>query len=365
MSKIKKPTLRKVIAFVATVFIIQAIAPLATSIHAAPLSNTYLRLSRMKAATPTDMRLVFKTSSVNGTENKLTVKMTHVNDPVQTDANNRFTVNTTQTASSASCAAETGATALPGTLTAAGDDTSGIKTITLSGLSDLSTSTFYCVDLTDPAAVTNPVNTGQYLATITTRTAASAAIDTVDIGTSIITDDQVVVSAVVPPIFNFALSGNTDSFQTLLDISSVVSTSGRTATITTNASKGWIAWVRDTDRSGTSGLNSATAPYTINTAGVIGGAAASLTPGSEGYALDVDLTTDAVGGGAVTIDPAYNGSDTLSGGTLSSSYRPVASATGTANGDVITMIERATIAASTPAGNDYTDTLSVVAAGNF
>jgi hypothetical protein len=50
-------------------------------------------------------------------------------------------------------------------------------------------------------------------------------------------------------------------------------------------------------------------------------------------------------------------------------FQQIASCSGTApataNGDVITLIGRAAISAVTPAGNDYTDTITVVGAGNF
>jgi hypothetical protein len=315
----------------------------------------------MKASTPTTFRVKFRTSAVNGTEAKLKIRFYHANNPNPADPNNNFTINTTQVASSATCASETGATALPGTLTAAGDNSAGVKTILADGLSDLSVSTDYCVDFTTSNAVTNPLNAGQYIINIETLTSANAVIDDKDVGTSVISDDQIVVSAVVPPIFNFALSGNTDAFTTNMTLTGVTSTSGLTATIVTNASKGWICWAKDSNQ----GLSSATAPYTIATSGSIDGTPSALSGGSEGYVLDVDMTTDATGGGAVTIDPEYNGTTTADGGTLSGTFQPVATASGTANGDVITFINRAAIAGSTPAGSDYTDTMTIVAAGNF
>lgn len=325
---------------------IQVIWPILSPAEAGPLSNTYVRLSRMKATENTGFRVVFRTSAVDGTEDKVRITFPS------------YTVNATQTVSSASCASETGATALPGTLTAAGDNTA--KTVVVSGVSDLATSTSYCVDLTSASALTNPV-AGQYTGTVATLTSADATIDYLDVGLRVISDDQIVVSAIVPPTFNFVLSGNTDAFSTNLDPGSVVSTGGRSATITTNASKGWITWVKDNQQ----GLNSATAPYTIATAGTVDGSPTTLTSGTEGYVLDADITTDAAGGGTVTVDPEYNGLTTAQGGTFSGTFQPIATANGTANGDVITLIERAAIAGSTPAGNDYTDTLTVVAAGNF
>jgi hypothetical protein len=71
----------------------------------------------------------------------------------------------------------------------------------------------------------------------------------------------------------------------------------------------------------------------------------------------------------LAIDAEYNGSGSNQGGTLSANFQPIAACTGaspaTANGDVITLIERAAIAGATPAGTDYTDIITVVGAGNF
>jgi hypothetical protein len=92
--------------------------------------------------------------------------------------------------------------------------------------------------------------------------------------------------------------------------------------------------------------------------------------GREGYVMDVDLTTDATGGCAVTVDAAYNSASGNGGGFLSNtSFRPIAACTGTApatsDGDVLTVIERAAIRGGTPAGSDYTDVITIVGAGNF
>jgi hypothetical protein len=170
---------------------------------------------------------------------------------------------------------------------------------------------------------------------------------------------------VVPPTFVFALSGNTDTFPSNLDPAALKSTAGRTVSVTTNAKGGWIGWVKDSQQ----GLFSATANYTIPASGTVDGAPSTLTTGTEGYVLDADLTTDAAGGCTVAIDAEYNGATTSAGGTLSANFQPFVACTGTApatsNGDVITLIERASIAGGTPAGSDYTDIITVVGAGNF
>lgn len=338
--------------------------------EAATLTDTYLRLNRMKAATATTQRLVFKTPATNsGTEAKIQIQFYHINNPDPSVANNNFILSATQATATAACATETGATAVPGTLAASGDnaDTGATrKTITVTGVTDLAVSTSYCIDFTTADSLTNPVNSGQYIVRVRTLTSADVILDDKLVGVRIVDGttnwDQITVSAVVPPSFSFILSGTTDAFVTLLDTGTPVYTTGRTITIATNASKGWITWVK----SANAGLTSPSAPYTITTTGTVDDATSTLVAGTEGYVLDVDLTTDAAGGGAVSLDAEYDGTVANSGGTLSNTaYEKVASANGTANGDIITLKEIAAISGSTPAGDDYTDTLTVIGAGVF
>ncbi len=334
-----------VLAAVAIVVGVIAPIPWHAAFAVPSLSDTYLRMNRMKASQATDFRLVFKPASAVAANGK--VKVTFPSG---------FTVNGTQTASSATCAAESGATAMPGVTS---PSASG-QTISVTTTAGLSGGTLYCVDLTSSSAVTNHATPGPYVPTIFTTTSADVTIDSKTVGLRVISDDQIVVTAVVPPTFDFALSGNTDAFTASLDPTAVRTTTGRTITISTNASKGWIAWVRDTNQ----GLTSASASSTIATTGTINGSPDTLSAGTEGYVLDVDLTTDS-GNGTPTVAGEYNGVAANSGGTLSGTYQVMASSTGTALGDVITLIEYAAINGQTKAGDDYTDTLTVVGAGYF
>jgi len=167
-------------------------------------------------------------------------------------------------------------------------------------------------------------------------------------------------SATVAPTFTFTIGSNTANLGTLSS-GAISSGTGNSITVATNASFGWTAWMKDLNI----GLASIGASKTIATTGTIDGVPSTITAGTEGYVADIDLTTDAAGGGTVTISPEYNGTGTTQGGTLSTTYQTIASSNGTANNDVVTIVPRVAIAASTPAGNDYTDTLTVVGAGNF
>jgi hypothetical protein len=201
-----------------------------------------------------------------------------------------------------------------------------------------------------------------------TRDGSAVAINETNYAVAIIVNDQIVVSAVVPPTFVFALSGNVDTFPSNLDPANVLSTAGRTVSITTNAKGGWIGWVKDSQQ----GLYSTDANYKINTTGTVNGAPDTLVSNTEGYVIDADMTNDAGGGCTVAIAAEYNGptgTPSVSGGTLSANFQPFASCTGappaTSNGDIVTLIERASISGGTPAGSDYSDTITVVASGNF
>ena len=171
----------------------------------------------------------------------------------------------------------------------------------------------------------------------------------------------------MPPSFAFVLSGNTDAFTTNLSTASVVSTSGRTVTITTNAASGWIVWVKDLNsKAGKGALQSATAgSYQIGGTSAAGAASHTLTVGAEDYGLATTINTDAAGGGVVGLDAAYDGTAAKAGTLDPTQFRPIASATGTANGDILSLVERSTIAGQTPAASDYTDTMTVIGAGVF
>jgi hypothetical protein len=324
----------------------------ASRASAATLTDTYLRLNRMKSGENTSVRLVFKAVSSQTANVTVNFDGTDTGTSEWTDATKGGVVNATQTVATATCATETGFTALPGSISASGSS----ATVTIASVGATTSGTTYCVDLTSASAVTNPTSTGEYHPTITIGT------DSVTTALRIIGDDEIDVSAVVPPSFTFALDANSTSFTQNLDSGNIRSTTGRTVTITTNASKGWIVWAR----SANAGLTSSAASKTINTTGTINGATSTLSAGTEGYVLDVDLTTDSANGGTVDIDNEYDGGASA-GGTFSTSFQPLATSNGTAggSGDVITLVGKAAIAGDTPAASDYADTWTVIGAGNY
>lgn len=319
--------------------------------EAAAAGNSYIRCDRMKAATaPGTCLVVFTTSSTSFTEAYIKVTL----DSEWVSATNFSTTAGNYTVSTSGLPG--GVTAMPGVATA--DQVSG-QTIRFP-VTALTNSTTYGFFITGSGLISNPAASTTIMHTLFTRdTGDTTTGDTKDVAVPTISDDQILVTATVAPTFTFVFGNNAQPLGTLTP-GSVSAGSGTGITITTNAPSGWNAWVR----SASAGLVSANASKTIATSGTIDAAPTTLSAGTEGYVLDVDLTSDAGGGGTVTLSGEYNGGANA-GGTLSTSYQSIASSNGTANSDVVTLVPRAAISGVTPAASDYTDTLTVVGAGVF
>lgn len=319
------------------------------SAQAGNLEQVYIRLDRLKAATTTG-GLVCAQADTVATE--IDVQVTFPTGFTVSGTAGNWTVTTTNLPS--------GATAWPGIGTAT--NVSG-QTVTFPS-TDLTVSTLYCFNFTGTSTLTNATAGNDKTGTVTTRASGPTTIDSSGYALSIVSDDQIVVTATVPATFSFALSGNTDTFSTSLS-TTTTSTTGRTVTIATNAASGWVAWVK----SANAALNSASTGASIATAGSVDNTPTDLAS-ATGYVLDVNVTTDS-GTGTGTVSQAanygaeYNGANATSGGTLSTIFQPIAASNGTTDGDVLTLIERAKITAVQAAATDYTDTLTVVAAGRF
>lgn len=320
--------------------------------------NGFVRFDRLKALTATGGRVcVSPNTAATEASVQVTFPTTASTDYAVNATAANWTVNTT--------GLDTGQTAWPGIATATA--VSG-KTVTFPS-GELTVGITYCFNF----SATNTLTTSSAGAlesakgTILTRTSTLTTVDTTTFSESIISDDTLVLNAVVPPSFSFVLSGNTDAFATNLSTTGMVSTSGRTITITTNAAAGWIVWAKDLNtKAGNGALQSATAgTYKIGGTTAPGVASHTLTNGTEDYGLAATITTDAANGGTVALDAAYDGTSNKAGTLDPTQFRPIASANGTANGDIIALNGRATIAGQTPAANDYTDTLTLIGAGQF
>lgn len=322
--------------------------------QAVEAGNSYMRCDRMKEATnPGACLVVFTTSATTATETsfKITLDSEWVSSTHFSTTASNYTVSTT--------GLPAGVTAMPGIATA-NNVTGNTIRFPITALANSTTYGFYITN-GGTGLISNPSASTTIVHRLVTRTGADAAdADVKDIAVPTIANDQVVITATIAPSFTFVFNNNAQNLA--LTSSSVISGTGTTITVTTNAASGWSAWMLSTNAA----LNSAASGDTIATTGTVDDSPSTLSAGTEGYVLDVDLTTDGAGGGTVTIDPEYNGTTTSQGGTLSNSaYEVIATANGAASSDIITLIPRVAISGLTEAATDYTDTLTVVGAGIF
>jgi hypothetical protein len=330
----------------------QLISVFPANVFAVEAGESYIRCDRMKAAfDPGDCLVVFTTSSTAFAEAYIKVTL----DAEWVSTTNFSTTAGNYTVSTSGLPA--GVTAMPGVATA---DQVSSQTIRFP-ITALANSTTYGFYITGTGLILNPSASTSIIHTIFTRDSGDATTgDTKDVAVPVISDDQITVNASIGPSFTFVFNNNSQSLGNLTS-GSITSGGGTTITINTNATNGWYAWAKDSN----AGLYSANALKTIATAGTLNDAPSTISAGTEGYVLDVDETTDAPSGGDVTIADEYNGTTTSQGGTTSTTLQLIASADGTANGDVITLIPRVAVSATTPAASDYTDTFTVVGAGAF
>ncbi|HEX8226784.1 MAG TPA: hypothetical protein VF572_02855 [Candidatus Saccharimonadales bacterium] len=325
------------------------------NVSAAGMSNTYVRLDRMKATTASSVRVVFTTSAVTATEDNVKLNFNGADTTSWTTTGGSVAAANAQSISTATCATETGATALPGSLT----PTVLSGTITVA-ISNLANSTAYCFDMTGSAVVTP--NAGEYHAILTTNNGATEA-DKAVVALRVVSEDQITVTANVPPTFNFQLDANTTAFTADLTPGTKRRTTPRTFTVNTNAKTGWVAWMRNSDTNGlySTGVAKNIAPTTPGTAVDVDSAATT-----EQYVWGVTALSQVGGVGTTSVPAAYDATGVSNDGSgVDNSYRQVASNTGTTDTAVVTLEASATIAGITPAASDYTDVVQVIGAGQF
>ncbi len=322
---------------------------------AAAMTQTFVRFDRMKISTGTTGTVCVKPATTATEAGVIVAFPTGYTLGLAAT----FTVNTTNLAWPAT------ATAWPGIGTAS--NVTGQNVTFPSG--ELTVGTLYCFNWTNAAAVTTKSGaTSSNPGTVTTRSSTPADIDTGQYSTATIADDQIVVTATVPQVFSFALSGNTDALGTLSTASVTTSASPRTVTINTNAKNGWQVWAKSAYQGLCSpSLNTCTAGTpTTNLPTTATGSNRILSAGTEDYTLGV--TTSQVGGSG-TINTAsyqFSGASAGQGGGLSATtLQSLVSSNGTANTAVVTLKNNVAIDPVTPAAADYTDTITVIGAGLF
>jgi len=343
----RRKIIQKISVFNVLVLVLVILIPFITNqkVQAASLQQAYVRFDRLKASTAITGLVCAKTAVVDVTESNVVVTFP---TGFSLGLAATFTVNTSNLPS--------GATAWAGIGTAT-DVTNQVVTFPSS---NLTADTLYCFNWINTAAVTTGTAGNDKTGTIASGGNSSTY------ATSIVSspDDQIAITASVPATFTFYLSGNTDTFAGNLSTTAQLS-NGVTATVATNASSGWVTWVK----SANAALNSGSTGATIATIGTVDNTVTALTGGNYGYLLDVTFTDSGTGTGTVTqsanYGQEYDGNSSNTGGTLSTSFQPIAASNGTTDGDTMTLKALARISAVQAAATDYTDTLTVVAAGRF
>ncbi len=241
------------------------------------------------------------------------------------------------------------ATSLPGTLS--GECTQGANdAIIITGVDDLSAATEYGVQIGDgttgklgTSAAANDIKV-----TITTND-GSSDVDSATYALSIISDDQVVVSATIDPTLTVVLSANTANLGTLS--TSQVNQASITSTVDTNASGGYVSLVKY-DATLTSGSN--TIPDESGGGTIVAGTSEYGASTDSGGTVDLTSTSNscATGAGPMNADP------------LSTTFQVFGEGTAAVSSDVTTLCFVATTSA-TQAPGTYTSTSTLVTTARF
>lgn len=225
---------------------------------------------------------------------------------------------------------------------------------------DLTVGTTYCFNWNlTTALTTGSAATGNQIGYVETQTAGSATIDKSAVAMQLVGvgADQVTVTGTVNPTFTYSLSATSANFASIANSVADVTTPP-VVTITTNARNGWVTWVKDANN-GT--LNSVGTSSNIPTPGAVGSNydLATMT-GPGAFGLGVTTT-----GGSSAPSIEYSGVTAGHAGALSNNFRIAASSTAYATSDAITLRPRAIASTTQAPASDYTDLLTVIAAGQF
>lgn len=345
---------KRTLAFgIAMAFFLAIVTPLLLTgrAGAATIDGALVRFDSMQASAATTGTVCATPTS---TATEASVQVTFPTGYTTSTTVGDWTVDTSNLAWPAS------ASAWPGIATATSAVGAFGGTVTFPS-NDLTAGTLYCFNWTSTAALSVTATPGNSLTgTVVTRTSVPADIDTGYYATAAVSSDQITVTAEVARTFSFALSGTTDALTPSLTTAAVSSsTTARTATVNTNAQNGWYVWAKDLN----TGLKSASAGnYTI--ASTTPGTNSTLAAGTEGYNTGV-TSSQTSGTGTITVAAPFVGGSTGKGGGLDTTLRTLASSNGSANTAVLTLTNNAAVSSITPAATDYTDTITVVAAGLF
>lgn len=238
--------------------------------------------------------------------------------------------------------------------------------ITVSGFTSasLNSTSLYEMTITG-TGLTNPSASAQYNTAVNSLTSTPTVIDTTVTPTFVTnaTADQVTVTGAVAPNFSFSLSANTDTIPAV-DPSSIQTSTGNVfMTVATNSPLGYTAYVKSQNAQ----LQSSVHPGTPITTGTFDGSPDVVTAGTTKYGFVPSTGTACSTCSGV---PVYDGEFTVADGTHAGSFNSTnfasfVSHAGYTNGDQIYLRERDAVNAAIANANDYSDVLTIVAAGNY
>ena len=319
--------------------------------HAA-VAESFVRFDRLETGAAISGSACMETTA-SGTETAVTIDFP-TGWTINTTPSN-WTVTTTNLPTDAAGVAST---AWPGIGTATSVD--GLSVTFPS--TDLSDGTFYCFNFTGASSTLGSAGddqTGQLK-----TEGGSPFVENVGWAVDVVSSggDQITVTASVSATMQFSLSGSSVDLGTLSS-GSTTAGSAITQTVATNARNGWVSWVlSNTDGgAGVGALDSSSASDQIDSPGSFDGTPETLSS-TGGYVLDVDLNSCT----GCTIGAEYNGTTGDEGGHLSYNvFRQTATEDDPTASDTVDYVVKARSSATTAAASDYTDTLTVVAAGSF
>lgn len=334
------------------------------SVHAAAMTSITDTLSRLKASTAANhtIKFVQTTGVAAGQKIKVTfptgfsmgsVDYTDVDLAEGSTNNCTSAVFTDKTLAAAASGATWGATVAGQVLTFVSDT----DTITADRCILVEVGTNATAGETGNQQVTNSTAGNDKVMSLATTTAADVNIDTGSLALSIISEDQVTVTATVDPTFTFTISSSTCALGTLS--TSNVQTCSVTLTTSTNAVGGYTTTVVGT-HAGAELYHSNATDNIDNATGV------EVNAGSEEFGIGtsdtgVDIVTESDCAGADGTAAADAESIDTNGDNTAAS---MASATGPVSGDATTACFAASIASSTIAGA-YTATTTFISTGTF
>lgn len=337
-----------------------------TTVSAA--AKGYLRLDRVKVNTATGGSVCFN-PNITETTNVLQMAITFPvsGTPGTADATH-FGVNQTGsgwTWDTTATNIPTGTSAFPGT---PGTTTisAGTVTFVVSANQTLTTGTTYCLHFTGTNTLTTPTSAGNNFAgTISLNTTAGAPIANESVGyaASIVSNDQIAVTATVTSTFSMALSSNTAALTPtggLPTSGAPAAATGITLTVSTNAANGWTAWAKNANANST--LTSATTSDTSISSGAFTSGAGNIhnLTGAAGYGLAITTGT-----GSPTVATEYSTTSPSVGSLDSTQFEKILSNTTVANGNTATLNFLAEASPTTKPATDYTDTVTILASGQF